>query len=346
MREIKVMFLLLFAFTLLLSASAQDDTGYTSTVNWFYSACEDRMVIDLSGTLESGYDLYFQAFDAYGGLGNPLTGLRQVEVHGDYAVSQVVYWLNGVTRSAGEPVSVVIRIGSENDPDTTLFQAPSDDTQGECEAPANALTQGNLAQSTLQVVASSGVYTPDGDFLNPVYSRPSEPIVMIGARPTDDSVPGRTENPGLIYAECEDVPGAEPGVIYDTDTIRVFWSWFAQTPEQVQMHIDTVQYAILLNGQPFEQVERVGPMQVPGSGDYWVFYRVNLGPNWLPGIYELNYALGWSTAITDGYDEYGPGTANERLGSRCVFKIDRNPHGIQVHYDQPANPYLTFPWGS
>ncbi len=344
MRVTKTLLLLLLPFALLLGAQAQEETEYTSTVNWFYSACEDRMVIDLSGTMESGYDLYFQAFNAYGGLGQAITGLRRVNVDGDYAVSQVIYWLDGATRALDTPISVLIRIGRETDPDSTIFEAPSDDTLGECAEPSSTLVEGIDTSALPVLLSSAGVFTPDGSLLNPVYSRPAEPIVQIGARAKPATEPGRTLNPGLIFAECEDVEGADPGILYDTDTIRVFWSWFAKTREQVQKHIDTAQYAIKLHGLTIPNVQVSAVKQIPGSLNWWVFYTANFGDKWEPGIYEINYAVGWSEAITDGYEDFGPGTANERLGSRCIFIIRENPFGVEVLHEQPSMPLTTYPW--
>lgn len=342
----KALLLLPLLFALLFSVQAQEEIEYTSTVNWFYSACEDRMVIDLSGVMESGYDLYYQAFDAHGGLGQAITGLRQVNVDGDYAVSQIIYWMDGATRALGSPISVVIRIGRENDANSTIFQEPSDDLLEECEAPANTLVEGIDTSALPRLVSSSGVFTPDGGILNPVYSRPTEPIVQIGARPSDAFMPGRTEDPGLIFAECSDVDGADPGILYDTDTIRVFWSWYAKTPEQVQAHIDNAQYSIQLHGLDIPNVVVSEIKQVPGSLNWWVFYTVNFGPKWEPGNYEINYAVGWAQAITDGYENFGPGTENERLGSYCRFRIQTNPDGIEVLHEQPAMPLKTYPWES
>ncbi len=345
MRAIKALHILLIPFAMLFSVQAQDETTFTSTVNWFYSACEDRMVIDLSGTMEAGYDLYYQAFDAYGGLGAAITGLRRVSVDGDYAVSQIIYWLDGATRALGTPISVDIRIASENDPESTIFQAPSDDTLGECAEPASTLVEGIDTSDLPRLVTSSGVFTPDGGLLNPVYSRPAEPIVQIGARPAPTTEPGRTANPGLVFAECADVEGADPGLLYDTDTIRVFWSWYAKTQEQVQAHIDNAQYAITLHGLSIPNVEVSEVKQIPGSLNWWVFYTVNFGDKWEPGIYDINYAVGWAEAISDGYANFGPGTENERLGSRCTFIIQQNPYGVDVLHEQPAMPLKTYPWG-
>lgn len=341
MRLAKSIVVVLLAIGLVCGAQAQDETQFTSTVNWFYSACEDRMVIDLSGTMEPGYDLYYQAFDQFGGLGAAITGLRRVSVDGDYSVSQVIYWLEGATRALNTPISVVIRIGRENDPESTLFQEPSDDVLGTCEEPGSALVEGVDVSALPQLVSSSGVFTPNGTMLNPVYSRPVEPIVQIGARPSADITPGRTADPGLIFAECANVDGADPGILYDTDEIRVFWSWFAKTAEQVQDHINTAQYTVTLNSLDIP-AETSEIKQIPGSLNWWVFYTANFGAKWEAGVYDIGLAVGWSEAISDGYEDFGPGTANERLGGRCRFRIQQNPYGVAVLHEQPAMPLKTY----
>ena len=342
MRLAKSIVIALLAITVALGGHAQDDTQYTSTVNWFYSACEDRMVIDFNGTMELGYDLYYQAFDQLGGLGQAITGLRRISVNEDYAVSQVIHWLDGATRALGTPISVVIRIARENDPESTLFQEPSDDTLDACEEPGSTLVEGDDVADLPQLVSSSGVFTPNGSMLNPVFSQPVQPIVQIGARPSPVVPPGRTADPGLIFAECADVDGADPGILYDTDEIRVFWSWYAQTAEQVQDHINTAQYSATLNSLSIPaEISEI--KQIPGSLDWWVFYTANFGGKWEPGVYDIGFAVGWSQAISDGYEEFGPGTANERLGSRCRFRIQQNPYGIEVLHEQPAMPLKTYP---
>ena len=325
---------------------AQDDVEYSSTIEWFYSACDDRLVVDFLGTMQEGYDIYYQAFDLFGGLGEPITALRRVSVNGDYATSQQVYWLGRQQRGPGTPISVVFRIGRENNPDDTLFQEPSDDFLGTCAEPGSSfdeeqiLTTGEPASGDM--IASSGVFTPDGGLLNPVYYQEPEPIVQIGARPSEGVVPGRTANPGLIFAECADVAGAAPGVIYDTDEITVFWSWFAKTAEQVSSHIANAQYAIRLYGQPFPDVNVSAVKQIPGSRNWWVFYTVKLGDKWKPGRYDINFSLTWRGPITDGYDDYGPGTENARFDSGCSFEIQKNPYGLEVVHVQPALPLHTY----
>ena len=344
MRGLKILASLALLLSLSIVTPAQDDSDFSSTVNWFYSACEDRMVIDFDGTMQLGYDLYYQAFDQLGGLGNAITGLRQISVNGDYALSQAIYWLNNQTRSLDSPISVVIRIGREDDPENTLFSEPSDDYLGECEAPAHELVEGVDVSNLPQLVTSSGVFRPDGGLLNPVFTVPPEPIVQIGARPSDNLLvePGRTADPGLIFAECMDVEGAGPGVLYDIDEIRVFWSWYAKTAAQVQDHINKAQYNVRVYGQPIPNVQVSEIKRVPGSLNWWVFYTVNLGAKWEPGNYNVDYAVNWTEPITDGYEDFVPGTANERLDSGCQFSIKRNPFGVEVLHEQPALPLKTY----
>ena len=345
MQTLKFLTGILFLLTVSTALQAQDNNEFDSTIEWFYSACEDRMVIDFQGTMQAGYDIYFQAFDRFGGTGDPITGLRRVSVNGDYAAAQEIYWLNRETRGRGTPISVVIRMARENDPDDTIFQEPSDDFLGDCAEPGSTLTDEQIASGQPAVgdlIASSGVFTPEGGLLNPIYYQAPEPIVQIGARPSESDVPGRTANPGLIFAECASVEGADPGVIYDTDEITVFWSWFAKTAAQVESHIANAQYAIRLYGQPFPDVKVSEIKQIPDSRNWWVFYTVKLGDKWKPGAYEINFSLSWLNPITDGYADFGPGTENERIDGGCRFRIQRNPYGLEVIHEQPALPLHTY----
>ena len=328
----------LLLLTLATGANANDPTQEGSTINWFYSACEDRMVVDLQGTVQFGYDIYYQAFDLFGGRGEPITALRRVAVNGAYSLAQEVSWLGAGTRALGTPISVVFRIGREEDPDSTLFLEPSDDYLTECHEAGSTLEEVDAGPQAGDIIGSSGVFTPAGNMLNPIFYEPPEPLVQIGARPSLSKVAGRTANPGLIFAECADVPAADPGLIYDTDEIRIFWSWYARTVEQVQDHLLNARYRVELRGEAIPDIQRSEIIQVPGSRDWWVFYFVNLGDKWEPGRYGIHMELRWANPISDGYADFGPGTANELLDSGCLFVVQRNPWGVPVIHEQPTVP--------
>lgn len=344
MRSLKVLLNLFLFVTALIASQAQDDGGYASTVRWYYSACEDRMVVDLQGKMQAGYDLYYQAFDRFGGLGDPLTELTRVDVDGDYAVSQAVHWLNDATRALGTPISVVFRIAQESDPDSTLFQEPSDDFLGECHEPGETLIVTEEMSVPEDMISSANVFRPDGAYLNPVYRRPLEHLVHIGARPSETDNRDRTANPGVIFAGCLDAQGADPGLIYDTDELKIFWSWFATTRDQVQDHINSAQYLVKIDTQPIPDFQISEPKRIPGDPNYWVFYTVSLGDKWRPGGYVISFVVTWSNPITDGYDDFGPGTANERLESGCRYAIRKNPYGLDIMPERPKYPLDTFPW--
>mgnify|MGYP007037822888 CR=1 FL=1 len=55
--------------------------------------------------------------------------------------------------------------------------------------------------------------------------------------------------------------------------------------------------------------------------------------NLQPGQYYLEYTVEWDAPITDGYDDYGPGTDNEFLTSGCGFNILPNLQNIAVEYN-------------
>ena len=338
MKTYKPLISLLFILTVLTAAQAQRN----STIQWFYSACTENIVVDLSGTMDPGYDIYYQAFDLFGGLGEPLTGLRRVSVNGNYALSQVINWNGRETRAAGSPVSIVFRMARENDPDATIFEEPSDDyVLAECHEAGSTLDEGAITSDS-NMIDSSGVFTPDGGMLNPIYAQPPEPVVQIGARRTETEHPGRTANPGLIFAECAGIPGADPGILFDTDPITIFWSWYARTPQQIQDHITNAQYTATLNGQPLPEPALSPIKQVSNSRDWWVFYTVNLGDKWQPGGYNIHLAVSWANPVYDGYEDFGPDTKNVRLDSGCYFAIQRNPWGIPVVHEQPSYPLQSY----
>ncbi len=334
-------FALLILGLLLLSPGALAQ----SNVDILFFACETQAVIDLSGTMDPGFDLYYQVFRNAGATGEQLTPLRRVPVDGDYAVSDRVNYSGEATLGFSQIASVSVGIAREGNPDSTTFETVVDDLQDGCAEPTNPLVGSVEAQQqgaeSGEEVVHSGILTPDGGFLNPrvVRDPADEPIVQIGARESDIErlePEGRTANPGLIFAECQENPEADPGIIYDTDPILVFWSWFAKTPQQVRDHIEHAQYDVKLNGQIFPRVD-VSPV-VQRQGLYWVFYTVNLGDAWEPGTYGISFNITWDEPISDGFEEFGPGTDNERYSSGCEFQVQPNPWGIDVVHQNPSIP--------
>ncbi|MBC8098369.1 MAG: hypothetical protein H7Y11_02905, partial [Armatimonadetes bacterium] len=78
---------------------AQDGTtSNSSNVNILFVVCDTKSVMNLSGTIDAGYDIYYQVFNA---AGTSLTGLRRVLVSTTYAVSDQATFDLGATVAAG-----------------------------------------------------------------------------------------------------------------------------------------------------------------------------------------------------------------------------------------------------
>ncbi|MDX1990843.1 MAG: hypothetical protein SF029_00540 [bacterium] len=313
--------------------------GPSSNINVFLVICDRQAVMNLTGTMITGEDVYYQVFNGPNGTGTAITGLRRVQVDGTFAFSEVATYNEGQTIAAGGTGSATVSIGRESNPSNTSFTTTVNDLQDGCAQPQNpaatsqAISGGTTGTTGTTTTTTSGTFTqirsPFGGFINPGYVPPDDPIVVIGARP--EGVLPRQQTPGIIFAECNQYPQALPGIVYDTDDVILFWSWFARTPELVQEHINTVTYAVLY----YDRIElpniTVTPIQQIGS-NYWVFYYSRLG-NLRPGRYFFNFKARWSRAISDGYDEFGPGTDNPLVEGGCGFEIYRNLENTSVSYN-------------
>lgn len=308
---------------------AQDSTatpaGAESTVQIFVVICETSAVINLSGVMQSGYDVYYQIFNGPNGTGTAITGLRRVQVNGSYAVSEVINYNTGSTIPAGSGGSAYVAIASESNSNNTIFTTTVNDAQDGCASPQNpTVSSGDVGGTSSSSTTSSGaILTPGGGVLD-TPGTAAEPLVVVGARRSD--LQERTDNPGLIFAECDQyVDRADPGLIYDTDNVRIFWSWYARTEAQLQDHLNTSIYEITFNRAPLIPVDVTIEQR---DGLYWLFYVTPIG-NLAPGNYGVEFKLSWSDVISDGFDDYGPGTGNDRFNSTCTFTVVQNPDRTQ-----------------
>lgn len=344
----RLVLLTLFALLLLVvgvSLAQEDETddgGNTtttttteaeSTVTILVVICETTAVVNLSGTMGAGDDVYYQIFSGANGGGTAITSLRQVSVTGNYSFSEVVNYNTGSTVAAGATASARVVIASEGNAASTSYETTVNDIQDGCSTPqfATGASQDAGAGGSTTTASASTIFSPFGGLVNPGYVPTEEPPVVIGAR---NVLPPRQQTPGLIFAECDDYPAANPGLLYDTDNITIFWSWFAATPELVQQHIDNAIYEIgVFDSSPFIEPVVVSDIEQRGR-NYWVFYTINVG-NMRPASYPVEFKLRWQNPISDGYDDFGPGTENEQFNSTCTFTIRPNPNGTVVNYDFP-----------
>jgi hypothetical protein len=328
---------------------AQDTTTTTTTttqpssnVQILFVACADRSVISLSGFMEPGFDVYYQVFSAAGGGGNAISGLRRVQVNGDYTFGETFTFPAGTTLAAsaiGSTRVYIAREGLTGTPSNDTLVDTVDDLQDGCTSsqPAGNTSVDLGGGSTGAEAAAAGPANPQPDILLPGggvlnNNRIVEDPVEIGVRQSDVY---RSDTPGMIFAECDQYPEALPGIIYDSDNVVIFWSWFAKTNDTMAQHLANANYAVRMNSAPLPNAQATAPAII--RRDVWVFYTVPVG-NLRPGHYEVDFQLTWNQPISDGYDEYGPGTANESVRSLCNFDVVRNPSGINIVPNVMFNP--------
>lgn len=307
-----------------------------STVTFNVTVCDNRAVVSFNGVMQSGYSIYYQIFNT---ANQALTALRQVSVSGNYNFSEVVAYTASQTVAAGGGGYMTVSIARAGNPSASVYSSRANDIQDGCPQPESAIgttSGGSIADvtdtsSVGQTAQANSILSPFGGFLNPDYAPAARPLVVIGAR---DTLPPRQQTPGLIFAECNAYPVANPGLIYDNDNVVVFWSWYARTPELVQDHIDNAIYEIgYLGSNPFIPPVEISEIQ-QRTRNYWVFYTVNLG-NVKPGYYTISYRLSWENTISDGFEEFGPGTDNEVITGGCDFEVRGNPQGVPVRHTFP-----------
>ncbi len=126
-----------------------------------------------------------------------------------------------------------------------------------------------------------------------------------------------------VLAYCNDLSYGRPA---PTDlragaTIDVWWGWFAKTEAQIQDHLANVIYDVAIDGVRLQNWQQYrGPIRRESDGNYHVYWYVPVGPL-AAGEHEITYRVTWRNPISDGYADFGPGTANPFQVGRCTFTV-------------------------
>ncbi len=124
----------------------------------------------------------------------------------------------------------------------------------------------------------------------------------------------------LAYCDDRSYGSPAPTNLAAGSTIDIFWSWYATTRELVQDHVSAVTYDVRLDGQPLSNWRQYAVPIRQESGRYYQYWFVPSGPL-SSGEHTITYTVSWSTAISDGFDEFGPGTGNPSQSGSCTFTV-------------------------
>jgi hypothetical protein len=124
----------------------------------------------------------------------------------------------------------------------------------------------------------------------------------------------------LAYCDDPSYGSPPPTNLASGSTIDIFWSWYAASPELIQDHIDAVTYEVRLDGRALSNWRQYAmPLRQEGER-YYQYWFVPAGPL-SSGEHTITYHVTWSQAISDGFDEFGPGTGNVSQSGSCTFTV-------------------------
>lgn len=135
------------------------------------------------------------------------------------------------------------------------------------------------------------------------------------AQPASTPIPER-EN---ILAYCRQ-KNVRPPTPTTNDNVFIEWSWYVSRPEYMDDHLEHAAYNVWLDGELLEDWEQYATEMTTESGVYIIYWYYPVG-KLEPGTHEVEFRLSWDEPITDGYAEFGPGTANETDTGDCTFTV-------------------------
>ena len=103
-------------------------------------------------------------------------------------------------------------------------------------------------------------------------------------------------------------------------TIEIYWAWFASSEAYLRQHISNATYELRINGTRIANVNQYRRQPTRRGSDQVVYWYVPFGPL-EAGDYRITYRVTWRSAISDGYNSFGPGTGTEFEEESCNFVV-------------------------
>jgi hypothetical protein len=124
-----------------------------------------------------------------------------------------------------------------------------------------------------------------------------------------------------VLAYCTEFNETPPRNLAVGSSVDIFWGWYAKTPELLDQHLAAVVYEVRVNGVLLTNWRNYrSPVQLESDGNYHIYWYVPFDLT-AAGTYEVTYRVSWDSAISDGYDTFGPGTRNPIQTGSCRFTV-------------------------
>lgn len=133
--------------------------------------------------------------------------------------------------------------------------------------------------------------------------------------PTATPEPNRVEV--LAYCQQRNVRPPRPTT---NDNVYVEWSWFVARADLMDEHLGNANYEVRLDGDLLENWERYAT-DIKLEDGVWIVYWYYPVGTLDAGDHEIDFRLTWDDPVNDGYQQFGPGTANEVDTGNCNFTV-------------------------
>ncbi|MBA3874101.1 MAG: SH3 domain-containing protein [Anaerolineae bacterium] len=231
--------------------------------------------------------------------------------------------LGGGTITPTPPRSVVTptEVGSAASASDTPAASAADGT-----LPPLPVIDVNAIQLTATAMAlptATATFTPVGADT----ATPSIPFVGITFTPSAGGVGGEGNTGSqsgvdvLAYCDNKVFGRPAPNNLAAGATIDVFWSWYVNDKSLIQQHLDNVIYDVKVDGKTLDNWRQFATsIRKQNDGNFYIFWYVPVGPL-ATGQHSITYNVSWKAQITDGYDNYGPGTNKPSESGSCTFTV-------------------------
>ncbi len=148
---------------------------------------------------------------------------------------------------------------------------------------------------------------------------PTTPIALTTPAPGAGVVQEKVNVFALCDDETQDI--SPPNNLGAGSTIVVWWAWIAKEESQIQQHLSAATYEVRVDGVLLTNVQAGRGRIIQRAIDHIVYWYVPYLQPLQAGQHRITYRVTWSTAITDGFDNFGPGTNNPVEEGSCTFTV-------------------------
>ncbi|MFN8373403.1 MAG: SH3 domain-containing protein [Anaerolineae bacterium] len=170
------------------------------------------------------------------------------------------------------------------------------------------------------VVRPTTVPTAANNPSNPVGTATFTPFPVDGSNNSSSGAPGVQRGVDVL-AYCDQAGIRPPSNLAVGSSMDVTWNWYATNMEYIQQHLDHVVYEVRVNNtllQNWRNYDTTPTLE--DDGNYWVYWYVPVELT-TAGQYTITYRVTWDATITDGIDNYGPGTNNAVQTGSCTVVV-------------------------